>query len=67
MDILQNLLVGLSHLFGVIPFFLLLAGIFTGVIAGALPGISFVNAMALALPFTYVMQPINAMIFLSGL
>lgn len=67
MDILQNLLVGLSNLFGVIPFFLLLAGIFTGVIAGALPGISFVNAMALALPFTYVMQPINAMIFLSGL
>ena len=32
-----------------------------------LPGISFVNAMALALPFTYVMEPTNAMVFLAGL
>ncbi len=60
-------MVGLSHLFGITPFLLLVAGIFVGVIAGALPGISFVNAMALALPFTYVMNPINAMVFLSGL
>ena len=60
-------MVGLSHLFGVTPFLLLVAGIFVGVVAGALPGISFVNAMALALPFTYVMNPVNAMVFLSGL
>ncbi len=67
MEILQNLLLGLSHLIGVIPLLLLIGGIFIGVVAGALPGISFVNAMALALPFTYVMQPTNAMVFLSGL
>lgn len=67
MEILQNLLVGLSNLFGITPFLLLVGGIFIGVVAGALPGISFVNAMALALPFTYVMQPTNAMVFLSGL
>jgi putative tricarboxylic transport membrane protein len=67
MDILHNLAVGLSHLLGVVPFSLLLAGIFIGVVAGALPGISFVNAMALALPFTYVMEPTNAMVFLAGL
>lgn len=67
MEILQNLMVGLSHLFGITPILLLVGGIFIGVVAGALPGISFVNAMALALPFTYVMQPTNAMVFLSGL
>jgi putative tricarboxylic transport membrane protein len=67
MDILHNLAVGMSHLFGVVPFSLLLVGIFIGVVAGALPGISFVNAMALALPFTYVMEPTNAMVFLAGL
>ena len=67
MDILHNLAVGMSHLLGVVPFSLLLVGIFIGVVAGALPGISFVNAMALALPFTYVMEPTNAMVFLAGL
>jgi len=38
-----------------------------GVIAGALPGISFVNAMAIALPFTYMMSPLVAMMFLGGI
>ncbi len=64
-DILHNLMAGLSHLFGVTPILLLIVGIFIGVIAGALPGISFVNAMAL--PFTHVMAPANVMVFLSGL
>lgn len=35
--------------------------------AGALPGISFVNAMAMALPFTYVMEPTQSMLFLGGI
>ena len=42
-------------------------GVLVGVIAGALPGISFVNAMAIALPFTYFMSPLVAMMFLSGI
>jgi putative tricarboxylic transport membrane protein len=40
----------------------MIAGVLVGVIAGALPGISFVNAMAIALPFTYMMSPLVAMI-----
>ena len=67
MEIIQNLAIGFTHLFGVTPILLLVGGMSVGVIAGALPGISFVNAMALALPFTYVMEPTNAMVFLSGL
>ena len=67
MDILQNLGIGFAHLFGLTPILLLVGGMSVGVVAGALPGISFVNAMALALPFTYVMEPTNAMVFLAGL
>lgn len=46
---------------------IMLAGLAVGVIAGALPGISFVNAMAMALPFTYLMTPLTAMVFLGGI
>jgi len=58
---------GLAHIFTPGAFLLLCAGVMIGVIAGALPGISFVNAMAVALPFTYAMGPTNAMIFLTGI
>jgi putative tricarboxylic transport membrane protein len=46
---------------------LIITGLFVGVIAGAVPGISFVNAMALSLPFTYFMSPLVAMMFLGGI
>jgi putative tricarboxylic transport membrane protein len=42
-------------------------GLAIGVVAGALPGISFVNAMAMALPFTYMMSPLDSMSFLGGI
>lgn len=45
----------------------MVAGVLIGVIAGALPGISFVNAMAISLPFTYFMSPLVAMLFLGGM
>jgi putative tricarboxylic transport membrane protein len=44
-----------------------IAGVLIGVVAGALPGISFVNAMAICLPFTYLMSPLVAMMFLGGI
>ena len=46
---------------------LIVTGLFVGVVAGAVPGISFVNAMALSLPFTYFMSPLVAMMFLGGI
>jgi putative tricarboxylic transport membrane protein len=45
----------------------MLIGLVIGVVAGALPGISFVNAMAISLPFTYAMSPLVAMMFLGGI
>jgi putative tricarboxylic transport membrane protein len=51
------------------PFHLgvMLVGLTVGVVAGAMPGISFVNAMAIALPFTYMMTPLASMVFLGGI
>lgn len=39
-------------------------GVFTGVIAGALPGVSSPMALAILIPFTYGMSPAMAIIFL---
>ncbi len=67
MDVLVHLAGG--FLVALQPYHLLImvVGVLVGVIAGALPGISFVNAMALSLPFTYVMSPLAAMMFLGGI
>lgn len=48
-------------------FMTIITGLLVGVVAGALPGISFVNAMAMALPFTYVMETTQSMLFLGGI
>lgn len=67
LDILVNLAAGMGNLFQLGNFLLLVAGSLVGVVAGALPGIAFVNAMALALPFAYFMTPVSAMLFLTGI
>lgn len=67
LDILANLFAGMENLFQPWNFLLLVMGTLIGVVAGALPGIAFVNAMALALPFTYFMTSIEAMLFLTGI
>ena len=67
MDTLNLLGGGFLAAFEFWPFMTIVIGLLVGVIAGALPGISFVNAMAMALPFTYVMQPTQSMLFLGGI
>lgn len=58
---------GFANAFALGAFLTIVIGLLVGVVAGALPGISFVNAMAMSLPFTYVMSPVNAMLFLGGI
>lgn len=58
---------GFASAFAPAAFLTIVIGLLVGVIAGALPGISFVNAMAMALPFTYVMEPTQSMLFLGGI
>lgn len=58
---------GFANAFALGAFLTIVIGLLVGVVAGALPGISFVNAMAMSLPFTYVMTPTQAMLFLGGI
>lgn len=43
-----------------------LAGLVWGILGGALPGISASITMALLLPFTYTMEPVNAIVLLAS-
>ena len=67
----MELFAGFIHGLGValepINLGVMVIGVLIGVVAGALPGISFVNAMAISLPFTYFMTPLVAMMFLGGI
>lgn len=58
---------GFAAAFHLAAFLTIVIGLLVGVVAGAMPGISFVNAMAMALPFTYVMEPTQSMLFLGGI
>ncbi len=67
MAALELLAGGFQSAFQLGAFLTIVVGLLVGVVAGALPGISFVNAMAMALPFTYVMEPTQSMLFLGGI
>lgn len=67
MDALNNIFTGMGIALELYHLSVMLAGLMIGVVAGSLPGISFVNAMAIALPFTYMMTPLGAMVFLGGI
>jgi putative tricarboxylic transport membrane protein len=67
MEMLSGFVHGLGVAFQPLNLGVMIIGVLVGVVAGALPGISFVNAMAIALPFTYFMSPLVAMMFLGGI
>lgn len=67
MEVFDLIAQGFAGALQPLNFMVLVIGLVVGVVAGALPGISFVNAMAMALPFTYLMQPVEAMSFLGGI
>ena len=46
--------------------FYLAMGVLVGVIAGAVPGVSATMAVALALPFTFALEPIYGILLLLG-
>src|SRR5262245_13688205 len=67
MEAFWGLVNGLGVAVQPLPLLAVVAGVLIGVVAGALPGISFVNAMAICLPFTFLMSPLLAMMFLGGI
>ncbi len=66
MSFIDSVLLGLSLVGNVEAFASLFIGIVIGVIGGAIPGLSATMAVALTLPFTFAMSPINGILLLLG-
>ena len=61
---LDALLTGLGYLFEPMSFLLLIVGIILGLVIGILPGLGPPIAIAVALPFTFYMQPVPSLVLL---
>lgn len=66
MSFMDSIAAGLSLVGNVEAFLSLFIGICVGVIGGAIPGLSATMAVALTLPFTFAMAPINGILLLLG-
>lgn len=66
MSFTDSFLAGLSLVGNMDAFLSLFIGIVVGVIGGAIPGLSATMAVALTLPFTFAMAPINGILLLLG-
>jgi putative tricarboxylic transport membrane protein len=66
-DIVENLKIGIEAAVGVQPILLMVLGTFLGIIVGATPGLSSGMAVAVLLPLTFTMSPLNGMIFLTSI
>ncbi len=58
---------GLMQVFQPVPLMLMLLGVAIGFVVGILPGLGGAVTLALMLPFTYDMQPVEAFAFLLGM
>jgi putative tricarboxylic transport membrane protein len=64
---LTDALDGLMQVFQPVPLMLMLLGVAIGFVVGILPGLGGAVTLALMLPFTYDMQPVEAFAFLLGM
>lgn len=60
----MELLGGFQSIFNPTTLALIFVGVFGGLVIGALPGLSAFTALAVMLPFTYAMDPVNGISFL---
>jgi putative tricarboxylic transport membrane protein len=66
LDQLALLGTGLANLFDPLNFSMILVGLTVGVLAGALPGITMLNAIVLVLPFTYLMGIVPSLLLMTS-
>ncbi|MCL3882959.1 tripartite tricarboxylate transporter permease [Marivita sp. GX14005] len=66
MSLIESLAAGFALVGNIEAFLMLFCGLIVGVIGGAIPGLSATMAVALALPFTFSMAPINGILLLLG-
>jgi putative tricarboxylic transport membrane protein len=58
---------GLGNVLEPFNFSMMVTGLIIGVLAGALPGITMMNAIVLVLPFTYIMGIVPSLLLMSGI
>lgn len=66
LDQLALLGTGLTNIFDPLNFSMILVGLTVGVLAGALPGITMLNAIVLVLPFTYLMGIVPSLLLMTS-
>jgi putative tricarboxylic transport membrane protein len=66
-EMAHSFFLGFSQIFSVTSFSLMLLGIAIGFVVGILPGLGGPTALALMIPFTFKMQPVEAFAFLLGM
>lgn len=64
---LDGLMGAIAHIFTPLPFFYIVLGTLLGIIVGAIPGLSGAMLIALTLPLTFYMDPVDAVILLIGM
>lgn len=67
MSQLDYLLIGLVNTFDPLNLLMIVSGLVIGVLAGALPGITMLNAIVLVLPFTYLMDIVPSLLLMIGI
>src|SRR5712692_3769478 len=65
-EVLLNLGIGLVNALQPMNLLMIVLGLTVGIIAGALPGITMLNAIVLVLPFTYLMGIVPALLLMIG-
>lgn len=67
MSEMELFFIGVANVFAPFNFAMMIAGLLIGVLAGALPGITMMNAIVLVLPFTYIMGIVPSLLLMSGI
>ena len=67
MSTLEYLGIGLLNTFEPLNALMIILGLVIGVLAGALPGITMLNAIVLVLPFTYLMDIVPSLLLMIGI
>jgi putative tricarboxylic transport membrane protein len=66
-EILVNLGAGFTASLEPLNFLMILTGLAIGIVAGALPGITMLNAIVLVLPFTYLMGIVPSLLLMTSI
>ncbi|MBI4607714.1 MAG: tripartite tricarboxylate transporter permease, partial [Candidatus Rokubacteria bacterium] len=66
-ETLANLGAGLAASLEPLNFLMILVGLAIGIVAGALPGITMLNAVVLVLPFTYLMGIVPSLLLMTSI